>query len=274
MKMGKRVLLAAAFLCSFMSLMGHSASVIETNRLEELWPYIDERTLVLVEPENVLMQTTTHLGSEQWGAAKVRELCMQGYSQSEARGALISFWNRVLRDAEVEPVDPGVSAFFRQLQRRKIACMGVTQKDSDIAYVLLDQILSIGIGIERTSPIQGQLVWNTAGYPKKVMHGLFCVGVKNEMGAAVADLLRQISPRPSRIVVISHDYAHVQAICEAVHYNGVCEAIGVRYTGADRRIREYRPDIAALQEKYVGRVLSDEEARTLKSAKWSFWPFN
>lgn len=248
---------------------GWPGNFVETCDLREVYSYLEPGTLVVIELENVLMESQTQLGSEQWADAIQGYFTPPGGSARDARAALTPLWNRILRQAEMRPVDMSVQAFVRGLQRKGFTVMGISGKDPDMAYTMLDHLQSVDLDLSRTSPYPGHMNVVGATHPAKLVNGVLFTGVYNDMGLTVATLFQQLG-FPGKVVVISNKKDHLRENHEALAPLGIA-VVGIRLTLADQRIARFRSDVAEVQLNFFGRPLSNEAAAVLIPKTGWFW---
>ncbi len=233
---------------------------IETDDFSVIMDHISEETLVVVDIDNVLFATAHQLGSEAWGDYMMRQYALKGMSPVEAKLTLAPLWNAILLRSKMEPVDPLVQSLLRQLQRRGVVVMGLSDKEPDIAFARAEQLRICDVDMEISAPTQG-VVPIALDAPARVVNGVLYTGACNNPGYALVRTLEQIGYFPKRVIAISQKGALLNEVEPAL--SGRAECVTIRFSKADEATLAFRPDIATLQLAHFQRILSDEAARLL-----------
>jgi hypothetical protein len=242
---------------------------IETLDLRDVRPYVDAATLVIIEIESTLMTSETMLGSEYWADLVQQYNVTPGGTLRQGRAAITPLWNKILREVPMRSLDMSMQAFVRGLQRTRIPVIGLSTKDPDMAYVMLNHLQSVDVDMTRSAPFAGHLNVAGAENPAKSINGVLFTGVLNDLGRTLAAFVSQLG-MPTRVVMISHKMDHLREAFEAFNPHGVA-FVGVRLGLADREAARFRPDIAEVQLNCFDRALSNEAAAQLRPRSSWFW---
>ena len=71
--------------------------------------------------------------------------------------------------------------------------------------------------------------------------------------------LKKLDKMPKQIVMIDDKMSHVKNIAETLEPLGI-SFIGIRYGGADEKVKAFNPKIAEIQLEHFQKILSDEQA--------------
>ena len=233
--------------------------ILQTDDVSEIEALVDEGTLVVIEVEDALFEPVQALGSETWAEDLIRKRSVEGPTEWEARVELTPLWNQILQKTEVRWVDPTLQGLVRSLQRGHVAVMGLTWKDPDLSLAIGEHLKRVDVRLERTAPFRGVLMVSPSA---KMVDGVLYVGVYNFPGATLIQAIDLIGAPPPRLVFVSHRQERIEEILSAAQQRGI-PTFGVRFSAADGRAGDFKPEIAALQLRYFKKILPDEAAKAL-----------
>lgn len=234
------------------------AQILETNDFAHAFTYLEEDTLFVFDLDNTLIQTAQHLGSDQWVTHRIEHLTKQGLSSEEALEQVVSHLIEVHHRSEMHFVDPVIPDLLYKMQKKHVPMIGLTKRQPVLSDLTLRQIAPLHIDFSKTAPLKEELVFkelNETVYKQ----GIVFVANGIEKGPAITAYLKKLAKAPKKIVFIDDKMSHVQNVAKALEPIGIA-FIGIRYGGADEKVKAFNPKIADLQWEHFKKILSDEQA--------------
>jgi hypothetical protein len=228
----------------------------ESDQMEDVLPYIGAETWVLIDVDNTLIESSMHLGSVQWRShirEKVRDI---GYSALESEFVLDKFWLFVQLFIPVRLVDPKAPVLIQNLLKSKIPVLALTARDLIELEHTQRQIDSVGIILSNDFPEKFLL---PAAHPALYERGVIYCG-ENPKSEALVAFFQGVGCRPKKAIFVDDRWEQVKKLEVELEKLGI-EFVGMRFSGADERVKSFDPMIADLQFSQLPRIVSDEEAK-------------
>jgi hypothetical protein len=203
-----------------------------TDSLTQVLPFLNSRTLLVVDIDNTLLEPRQNLGSDPWYRYLLRRLRDRGLAAPLARDKAIAVWNRLQDRIEVRPVEPGTPRLLRAQQDHGVCTLGLTSRSLTIARRTRLQLESIGVQLHRRP---------CPGAHRLLRHGILFAGEGNDKGALLVRFLR--GRRPDRVVFVDDRQENVDDVARALERASI-PAIVFRYTAVDARVRAFEADLA------------------------------
>ena len=173
--------------------------LIQTSEIKSLLELpIDGATLVCLDLDDVLLQTTQYIGSENWEADLVAELHTQhNMPEPQARGTAGQLW-RALHWVVGSECPEGVATaqVTRQLQHRAMRVIGLTARDEVLIPLTVRQLAAVGISFEgdEAVPSRHLSVLSEEGKPTVLSGGVIFCGGASKREALLAFLREPLPP--------------------------------------------------------------------------------
>ena len=232
------------------------AKIIEVGNFRDVLPHIDDKTLLILDLDNTIMEPDDYLGSDQWFTALMGHFIQkEEMSQGEALSIVLPKYNEAHRTATVHAVEEseegakGTVAIIKYLQTRNIPIIGLTARGGDCMGYALRQLESIGVNLSLTSLHRDRMFKDKfdADAPAVYMSGiLFCDGPQNKhkILARYLSNVRSANPdfkMPSKIVFVDDKLKNVTDVERAVADMDMgIEPIGIRYGYLDKKVNDFK----------------------------------
>lgn len=240
-----------------------TAEVREIRSMRELPSFTvkGERTILVFDLDNTIIEAAQTLGSDQWFDHLVKRFTDAG----EARPVdhAIALWTQVAAKTRVRPVESLTPRLIASAQAAGIPVIGLTARRVDVAETTEAQLASVGVRIFSKSLPPALRSDIDFGDGAKRVRGITYVGPTVSKGEAITRILKASGLRPDRIVFADDKVKHVNSVDQALNAFPGLTHWELRYGAADPRVASYDERIAAIQERAfaeTGRILSDEEA--------------
>ncbi len=232
--------------------------IIETESFEEILEHLTPDTAIFCDLDNTLLESCQHFGTVQWFEHYEKKLLDEGKSPIETERFLQLLWNELLPKMSVRLLDDTVPNLLRDLQMRGHLVLGLTARyPMDAEYTHL-QLQRLGIQFDQRYSDHDMDLEHPAIFHK----GIIYASSFNRKSAALLALLKQIDYYPPNLIFIDDKMSHVQDLELFVPPFNI-NYVGVRYGKADKRVKEYDPQIAQMQMKLFPEFISDEQAKQL-----------
>lgn len=253
-------------LCLTPSLIwGH---VFESARMDDLLPYATAETWVFIDADNTLFESNLQLGSAQWRDHIRKKSIKEGFTSQEAEAILDQFWLFVQPFVPVRAVDPKAPLLIDRLRAAKVPVFVLTAREPIEQQHTQKQIDSIRVDLSNDLPEKFDL---SSPQPGLYERGVIYCGDNSKIDA-LTSFFQQVDKMPKKIIFVDDREEHVKKVERGLEKLGV-EFVGIRFSGADERVRSFDPDVADLQFCSLPKIISDEEAKALLAyLPWSPWP--
>lgn len=218
----------------FTSLVNSSyAKIITINSITDYKHQSAE--LYVFDLDNTLFTTKSQIGGDQWFSYRIKN-AKTGLEKQK----IISLYNFLQSKVRVLPTEPEMLRYVNSLDPEKLVFL--TARGTEIVAETKKQLREAGYSkaFDRVEII------NSANKPK---------------GQLLKAYLHK--KRISGTVIMFDDKAYNLESCES--YNRDINFIGYRYSYMDQAVKDFDPEIADLQEKYMFEILPDELASELIS---------
>lgn len=129
-----------------------SAEIIETSRMEDVLPFVDENTWVLFDIDDTLVESELQVGRAKWFFHEVEKLTSQGYDFETAILELYPEWIHLQEVCPIRTPEPQIPQIVYEIQQSAGAVLGVTARHPPISVATLKQLAYIGINFTFTAP--------------------------------------------------------------------------------------------------------------------------
>ena len=248
------------FLISFVAL---EAEIIEINKIDECMEYVKPEMLIVFDIDNTLMEAAQTLGSDQWFGHRIDEYKDRGFSKEEALQITRVEWVSIQYKTKVKAVEPTTAQLIHKLQKNGWKVIGLTNRGLYLATRTIEQLQSIGINLF-TSDFAHEISFDDE-YGIMYRDGIvFSAGTAK--GAVLFEFLEKAQYHPKKILFVDDRKCHLQNVETACNQRQI-PFLGLRYGFLDEKVKRMRPDIADIQLKYFGQLISDEEAESMMKAR-------
>lgn len=237
------------------------AEIYETAEFSEIEKHVAPGALVVFDIDNTLMEPIQTLGSDQWFNYRYQRFIDNGHSKTDALELTLKEYHSVQNVTKVRAVQPETPNVVSNLQSTGINIMALTARGLALAHRTVEQLDTIGIDLARNAPVQEEVFFNNGKGVIFRSGVLFCSGTHK--GKALFKFLDMIGYKPSSITCIDDKQSmlkEVELLCKERNI----PFTGLRYGYLDEKVRLFSPEIAEVQLNHFGRILTDEEAASVR----------
>ncbi len=237
--------------------------ICEIYHFDEIRDYLHPGMLVVLDIDNTLLMPIQELGSDQWFHHRLDRYIQGGCSLQDALEYALSEWEGVQNLSIMTSPECETPSLIDRLQQHWTV-MGLTTRGLALATRTVHQLQSVGIHLTKHTVAEDDIPLLN---PRLILYRkgiLFTSGTHK--GQALLKLLDAIGYKPQSILFVNDKASHlreVEVACEAHHI----PFTGLRYGFLDEKVRNFRPDIAAVQFEQFSQILSDEEAQKILNTR-------
>ncbi len=231
-------------------------SIIESGRMEEILPIAEKDAWILIDVDNTLIEASTHLGSAQWRSYIRNKAFLLGNEPFESELILDRFWLFVQHFIPVRLVDSDTLRVIQNLKDAHQIVMALTAREPLEVVYTKKQLDSVGLSLNNTVFAEKILLGDSL-YEQGV---LYC-GDRSKSEALMA-FFQETQSYPKKVIFVDDKLAQLQEVEAAMKKMGI-EFIGIRFSGADARVKSFDPQIAELQFSRLPEIISDEDAEAI-----------
>lgn len=228
------------------------AKTLESDRLATLLDHHDENTWVVFDVDNTLLEATTHMGSDQWARYLDIKVLAAGYTEEERENIQDSMWRLAQLFINVRLIEPNTPEFIRQIPGSVFA---LTARDPLLVNLTHEHLESVNIAFQSQESCTFPL-----DKPNRFERGILFSG-ENKKSELLEALFNKVG-KPKRLIFIDDKWSHIKDV-ERLAQKLNIDYVGIRYSGADERVKSFDPKIADIQWQHLPTLLSDEEALKL-----------
>jgi len=233
------------------------AKIIETKKISDVLPLIDEDTWLLVDLDNCMFESAQALGHANWFYDELQQRMQKGMSREEAISDAYPHWIKTQRVCKVKPLEENFVPTLLLLQNKGITIMGLTHRQPSVADSTAKQVTSLGFDFLKTAPSKDSFSI-PAKTPTLYFQGILFVGDYNKKIDIFEPFLSMIKKSPRKIVFIDDKRKNVDEL-EALTKYGI-DYVGVHYTAIENAKPVYVREIAEFQYKFLDKIMSNEAA--------------
>lgn len=249
----------ALFLCT--SLAAAESLVFETDKLSDLYPYLEEDVLVIFDIDNTLIEPAQTIGSDQWSWNRAKELMAKGVPEEDAFDQTNREWRKIHSLTKVQTMEADTAHIIRDLQEQGYCLMGLTLRAPQNEAMTRRELKDVGINLSHTC-VQDETLHFQLEKEALFSEGVLYTSIANKKGFTLNAFLNEIGHRPGKIIFIDDKLSHVKDVEKTALALDI-PYIGIRYSAGDKRLASFNPRLAELQWHYLHHILTDEEALNL-----------
>lgn len=243
-----------------------TAEIYEIQSIEELYDFLpddpDPDLLIIFDIDNTLIEPVQELGTDQWFYSRLKDHLHNGHDGRAALDKAIREWTAVLNISKMKLVESAAEVIVRDLQKSGYHVMGMTTRGLGMATLTIEQLQHLGIDLSLHAPHEEDFLMRNEGtilYRKGI---LFTSGTHK--GEALHRFFDTIDYPAMDVMFINDKLNHLTPV-EEMCLREEIGFYGLRYGKTDERVKNFNRDIADVQFKHFGKILSDDEAKELLS---------
>ena len=239
------------------------SEILENQNIDCLLEHADPETLVICDIDNTLIESTLQMGSAQWRNHIRRKAKKLGCTEKTAEEILDKFWLFAQYFVPVRSVDPAAPAVLMQLQEMRIPVIALTAREPIEALHTAKQLESANFDLIHSHPFEDTFL--PLPHPSIFEKGIIYCG-DNTKEAALEAFFQKMGSIPKRVLFIDDRLEQIKSVESFAKRIGII-FVGIRFGGADARVKAFNPEVADYQWSHLPDIISDEEAFIQNSLK-------
>lgn len=240
------------------------AEILEIHKLEEVLPFVDKDTLVVLDIDDTLMVPAQMLGGDCWFRHTMKQLLTEGLSFEEALAYVLPQYTLQQHKLEVKAVEDNTATVVHELQRKAGEVIALTTRSNILIYRTIEQLKSLDIDFTR-KPLYDEKTHLATDFELYYIEGILSTEVRHK-GEALMKVCERFNYMPKKVLFVNDKLKYVLQLDETFEELGI-PYYGFRYAGADVLTSQYDPQIAKVQEKYFNKIISNEDATLILNAQ-------
>jgi len=233
----KKLVYHISYLVLFFTMQTH-ATIIESNKLEDIYKYVDQNSLVIFDIDNTL--GIVEDGAEAWVDYRTDDLLKKGLSYDDAFPLVIAMFCTLIEFAKLKPIGNSPD-IVKNLQKKEIPVIALTKRSPPFANATIKHLKNIGIDLSKNKLYQKDLLLPVT-YLSLFSHGIIFTG-GNTKGNVLAAFLKKINYTPKKIIFIDDQKKRVVSVEQMCKKHNI-PFIGIRFSLMDNIKKRFTPKAA------------------------------
>jgi hypothetical protein len=248
------------YLFFLLSLCTLGAKIVNIRSINEAKPYLNKGYLIVFDLDNTIMEPIQELGTDQWFYYYFNKCKNEGLTNDAALYKSLREWSAIQGFTKMQLVESEIKSIIDNLQDQGQTTMGMTTRDLSLCLCTLDQLRVLGVDLNKTAPSKKETYSNHEGSILFRKGVLFTSGTHK--GRALLLTLDKLKYKPKGILFINDKKCNIEPVEEECALRGI-EFLGLRYGFLDEKVAKFDRNIADIQHKNFGTILSDTKAKEL-----------
>lgn len=239
------------------------AKIIETSCFADILTEVDSNTVVFIDIDDTMINTTSMLGNTLWWNYFVSHVTKANLPLDKARPKINLVIQKILEKVPMYLIEPRTSEIIKKFQSQGILTFALTARCINADYMqaadlgTYKHLKSVGIDFTLT-PLPKQVDADTARF---FSYGIIFTDHR-EKGPFLKTFLNNMDLHPTKIVFIDDNMKQIESVESVVESMNI-PYTGFRYANLDNFHKQFNPLIGNIQLEALlknDQVLSDDEA--------------
>ncbi len=207
--------------------------IFEKHSLNDALEFLTPTTLLVLDLDNTLIESSTHFGSYQWGKKMIQEAIENGMKIEEALDHIMPIWDEAQKQVQLALIEEHTPKWFDVFHSQAALVIGLTGRSPQVAPLTLAGLEVININFSNIDhPLQFDLP-----HPIHFEKGILFVGAKNNKGEALIQWIEQTPSRFDRVVFLDDQITYIEQVEKAL-MNLSIEYVGIRFAKVDEKVHQ------------------------------------
>jgi hypothetical protein len=234
-----------------------NAEIIETCNFHEVQNYIKEDTLVVLDIDFTIMETSQELGNDQWFYSRIQHYISEGLSIDESLSKTLPEWMAIQHVTGVKLVEDDIAKLIQDMQEQEIPVIGLTTRCLNLSLLTCNQLKSLDVDLSKTA-INDEDIFFKNGANVLYTNGIIFTEASHK-GKALFGLLSRSNYKPEHILFVNDKHSHILPVEETCLEKNI-PFTGLRYSYIDEKRNNFRHELADIQYEDFWKILSNKEA--------------
>lgn len=207
--------------------------IFEKNSLNDVLEFLTPTTLLVLDLDNTLVESSSHFGSYQWGKKMIQKAIQDGMSVEDALDYIMPQWDEAQKQVQLALIEEHAPKCFETFHSQVAKIIGLTGRSPQVAPLTLEGLEQINLtfsSIEHTMQFK-------LPHPIHFEKGVLFVGAKNNKGDALIQFIKQTKERFHRVVFLDDQINYIEQVEQALIPLSI-EYIGIRFAKVDEKVNQ------------------------------------
>lgn len=225
------------------------SEVYEIRNFEEIYNYIDQESLIILDIDDTLLIPSQMLGCDEWFIQRMNNQQKTGLSYKEALNKTLFEWESIRSITEMNLVEDSISKIIQELQNNNFPIMCLTTQRFALGPRTSYQLKKHGIYIENTAPNKENIFFMNQNLGVLFFEGILFTNGTHK-GKTFFKFCNLTNIHPKKIVFINDKKANLEEIEETSKELNI-PFIGLRYGYSDEQRKNFSYEIAEIESKNI-----------------------
>ncbi len=217
--------------------------------LKEAFDHLTDKTLLVVDLDNTLIECSTAFGSYQWAAYLIRkEMADQGKSLSEVLDELVPYWEETQHQVEMQLIEKESPKWIASLKEEGQAIIALTGRSNYLVERTLYELKRNRLAFSSPN-FQSSYPFDAlpqVGYQE----GVLFVGPKNDKGTLLTHFLSSSDQAYDKVVFIDDQERYLEQCKVAVEKRSL-DFVGMHFVALNEKVQAFDYAKALEEQKLV-----------------------
>lgn len=208
-----------------------------TNKIVDIFKYIDDKTLVIFDVDNTLIETIQEFGSYAWFCSVTDRFQKKGYDYHHAMQKTCAIFEQIENLVEFKTVETVTLDVINQLQSKNIKTMALTMRSFSTKQMTSKQLASVDIKLAKNAVYDKKVEFDSmVGFADGVLYS----GLKDNKGECLITFLEKINLYPANILFIDDSKHHIEEMHKILNAKGIPTNC-ILYEATHSRVAKFDP---------------------------------
>ncbi|MCH9634074.1 MAG: hypothetical protein S4CHLAM7_08120 [Chlamydiae bacterium] len=219
----------------------------EAHSVAEVFDCLEEKTLIVLDLDNTLIESSTHFGSYQWAAFLIKQwLAETGKTLKEALNRFVPVWEKTQYQIKMQLVEAKSPQWINQLKEEGHVIVGLTGRSS----YLVDQTIA---ELDRNQLIFSEPSFKDANFVKNFdkaaySKGTLFVGPYGHKGFVLAQFIEELKDSFNKIIFVDDQTRYLKQVEEALKPTKI-DFLGVHFVALREKVESFDYSLSLEEEK-------------------------
>lgn len=211
--------------------------IIESKKIVDVLNHADQKTLVIFDIDNTLVETVQEFGSLAWHANMTKKLRSKGTEYFQAMQKTCAAFAEIENLVSFKTIEPETLEVVKTLNQQNIPNMVLTKRMFSTKRSVVKQLRSTGLEFSQNTIHDKEIKFTEL---RGFAEGILYSGLGDDKGECLLSLFEKINYTAEKILFIDDERHHVEEFYKTLNAKGI-DTTCIRYDGADERVAKFNP---------------------------------
>ncbi len=209
----------------------------QTNKIVDIFKYIDDKTLVIFDIDNTLIETIQEFGSYAWSCCMTSRFQAKGYGIQDAMKRSCAAFAQIEEFVEFKTVESETLDVINKLQNKNIKTMALTKRLFSMKQSTSKQLSSVNITFLQNAIHDKEIEFDSmAGFADGILYS----GLNDSKGEWLITFLEKIDYLPANVLFVDDAKHHIDEMHKTLNVKGIPTTC-IHYGATDLRMSQFNP---------------------------------